>query len=195
MGGPTKNQIRDALARRRRRIVTDARFRRAAVMMPLYENEHGLQVLFTRRSEETPEHKGQIAFPGGGPRPDDPSLRATALRECEEEIGLRPSDVEIVGELDDTVTMTSRFVVTPFVGFIPHPYPFRVNPAEIVELIPLPLSLLTDPSRFKEELWDHDGAKVPVYFYTVGPHLIWGLTARILKQFLDAVLAAGQAAS
>ena len=195
MSDPTKDQIRDALERRRRKVVTDARFRRAAVLMPVYENEHGLQVLFTRRSQELPEHKGQIAFPGGGQRPDDPNLRATALRECEEEVGLRPSDVEIVGELDDTVTMTSNFVVAPFVGFIPHPYAFRVNPAEIVELIPLPFSLLIDPSRFKEELWDRDGAKVPVYFYAVGSHLIWGLTARILKQFLEAVLATGQAAS
>jgi len=77
--------------------------------------------------------------------------------------------------------------VTPFVGLIPHPYSFQVNPGEIVELIPLPLALLCDPSRFREELWDRDGVKVPVYFYMVGSHVIWGLTARILKQFLEAV--------
>ena len=103
--------------------------------------------------------------------------------------------MEIVGELDDTVTVTSNFVVAPFVGFIPYPYSFRVNPAEIVELFPVSLSLLSDPSRFKEELWDRDGAKTPVYFYTVGSHVIWGLTARILKQFLEAVLPTGQATS
>jgi hypothetical protein len=92
--------------------------------------------------------------------------------------------------LDDTITATSNFVVTPVVGLIPYPYAFRLNPAEIVELIPAPLSLLSDPSRFREELWDRDGKKIPVYFYTIGPHVIWGLTARILKQFLEAVFPA-----
>ena len=195
MGHPPKDRICEALARRERKVVINPRFRKAAVLMPLYEDGEGLQVLFTRRSEALPMHKGQIAFPGGGQHPDDPTLRATALRESEEEVGLRPSDVEIVGELDDTVTVTSNFVVAPFVGFIPYPYSFRVNPAEIVELIPVSLSLLSDPSRFKEEIWDRDGAKIPVYFYTVGSHVIWGLTARILKQFLEVVLPTGQAAS
>jgi 8-oxo-dGTP pyrophosphatase MutT (NUDIX family) len=194
MSRPLRDQIRAALARRDRKVVTDPGFRRAAVLVPLYEDADGLQVLFTRRSEELPLHRGQIAFPGGGHRPDDSSLRATALRESREEIGLTPSDVEIVGELDDTVTVTSRFVVAPFVGFIPYPYPFQLNTAEIVELIPLPLSVLSDPSRFKEELWDRGGAKAPVYSYTIGPLVIWGLTARILKQLLDTILLHGQPA-
>ncbi len=190
-----RDQIRVALARRERKAVADPRLRRAAVLVPLYEAADDLQVLFTKRSEEMPLHRGQIAFPGGGHRPDDSSLRATALRESHEEVGLSPSDVEIVGELDDTVTVTSNFVVAPFVGFIPYPYPFHVNSAEIVELIPLPLSVLSDPSRFKEELWDRDGAKAPMYSYTIGPLVIWGLTARILKQLLDTILLHGQTAS
>jgi len=186
-----RDQIRRALSGRQRKVAADPRLRKAAVVMPLYEDGDGLQILFTRRSEEVPQHKGQIAFPGGLQHPDDPSLRATALREAEEEIGLRAGDVEILGELDDTATATTHFIVTPFVGLIPHPYTFRMNPAEIVELIPLPLSLLRDPSRFREELWDRDGAKNPVYFYMVGSHVIWGLTARILKQFLEAVFPRG----
>ena len=190
MSPPTKEQIRSALAKRRREVVADPRLRRAAVLMPVYEDGNGLQVLFTRRSEELPHHKGQIAFPGGTQQPEDQGPHATALRESEEEVGLRPGDVEVLGELDDTVTATSNFVVTPFVGFIPHPYSFRVNPTEIIELIPIPLSLLRDPSRFREELWDRGGRMIPVYFYTVGSRVIWGLTARILKQFLDAVFSA-----
>lgn len=182
-----KDRIRTALSERPRKVVTDTRLRRAAVLMPVYEDGNGFHILFTKRSEEMPEHKGQIAFPGGCQQPGDASLRATALREAEEEVGLRAGDVEVLGDLDDTATATTRFLVTPVVGFIPNPYPFRVNPAEIVELIPLPLSLLCDPSRFREERWDRDGANVPVYFYTIGPHVIWGLTARILKQFLEAV--------
>ena len=189
-----KDRIRRALSRRQRKVVADPRLRKAAVLMPVYEDGDGLHILFTRRSEEMPQHRGQIAFPGGGQHPDDASLLATALREAEEEIGLRPGDVEILGELDDTSTATTNFIVTPFVGFIPHPYSFRVNTAEIVELIPLPLSLLCDPSRFREELWDRNDAKIPVYFYMVGSHLIWGLTARILKQFLEALFPSGGAA-
>ncbi len=163
--------------------------------MPLYKDGDGLHVLLTRRSHGLPQHKGQIAFPGGERQPEDESLLATALRESNEEIGLRPRDVEVLGELDDTVTATSNYVVTPFVGLIPHPYSFRVNPAEIVELIPLPLSVLCDPSRFREELWERDGRNLPIYFYTVGSTVIWGLTARILKQFLDVVFPAGAPAA
>lgn len=186
-----KDHIRAALSRRPRKVVTDPRLRKAAVLMPVFEDGDGLHILFAKRSEEMPEHKGQIAFPGGCQQPGDASLRATALREAQEEVGLRPGDVEILGDLDDTATATTRFVVTPFVGFVPNSYPFRVNPAEIVELIPVPLSLLRDPSRFREEIWDRDGAKAPVYFYTIGPHVIWGLTARILRQFLGVVFPIG----
>jgi 8-oxo-dGTP pyrophosphatase MutT (NUDIX family) len=186
----TREQISQALAARTRRVVVDPSRRKAAVLMPVYHAGDGLQVLFTRRSEELPHHKGQIAFPGGIQQPEDGTPHVTALRESEEEVGLKAGDVQILGVLDDTITATSNFVVTPVVGLIPHPYMFRLNPAEIVELIPLPLSLLSDPSRFREELWDRDGKKTPVYFYTIGPHVIWGLTARILKQFLEAVFPA-----
>jgi 8-oxo-dGTP pyrophosphatase MutT (NUDIX family) len=185
-----KDDIVEALARRARRVVADPGLTKAAVLMPLYEEGDELRILLTRRSEELPRHKGQIAFPGGGQRPGDADLRATALRETEEEVGIHPADVQIVGALDDTVTLTSQYVVAPFVGFIPYPYPFRVNPAEIVELIPLPLSTLCDRSCFREELWDRGGTKAPVYFYTVDSHVIWGLTACILKQFFEAVLPA-----
>jgi 8-oxo-dGTP pyrophosphatase MutT (NUDIX family) len=185
-----KDDIVEALARRARRVVADPGLTKAAVLMPLYEEGDELRILLTRRSEELPRHKGQIAFPGGGQRLGDADLRATALRETEEEVGIHPADVQIVGALDDAVTLTSQYVVAPFVGFIPYPYPFRVNPAEIVELIPLPLSTLCDRSCFREELWDRGGTKAPVYFYTVDSHVIWGLTARILKQFFEAVLPA-----
>ena len=193
MNPSLKDQIRGALSRRQRTIVTDARLTKAGVLMPMYEDRNDLCVLFTRRSEEVTQHKGQIAFPGGCQHPDDPSLCATALREAEEEIGLKSSDVEVLGELDDTATATTHFIVTPFVGFIPHPYAFRVNPDEIVELIPLPVRILRDPAVFREEQWDRDGASIPMYFYMVGSHVIWGLTARILRQFLEAAFPDGAA--
>lgn len=162
-------------------------FRRAAVLLPLYETEAGPHLVLTKRTESVPTHKGQVSFPGGGFDEADGDLRATALREAQEEIGLRPEDVTIVGSLDDTVTATSKHVVRPFVGFVPHPYPYRLDPFEIEHLIHLPILALLRGAPFREEIWERDGRPVTVFFYEHGGHTVWGLTARILKQFVEVV--------
>ena len=118
---------------------------------------------------------------------EDESLRDTALRESWEEIGLDPKDVEILGELDDTATYTTRFIISPFVGAIPYPYEFQTNPEEVEELISVPLEVLLDKSNFREEIESIDGTLVPQYYYHYGERVIWGATARILKQFLEVV--------
>jgi 8-oxo-dGTP pyrophosphatase MutT (NUDIX family) len=156
-------------------------------LLPLYETEVGPHFVLTRRTERVPTHKGQISFPGGGFQDGDGNLLATALRESEEEIGLRPADVDVVGVLDDTVTAASAHVVRPFVGFVPHPYPFRLDSFEIEELVHLPLSPLLEPNCFREEVWDRDGRPHSVFFYEHDGHTVWGLTARILKQFVEVV--------
>jgi 8-oxo-dGTP pyrophosphatase MutT (NUDIX family) len=161
--------------------------RRAAVLLPLYETAAGLHLLLTKRTDRVPTHKGQISFPGGGFHEADGDLRATALRESEEEIGLRPDDVAIVGVLDDTVTAASAHVVRPFVGFIPNPYMFRPDPFEIEEIIRLPLIPVITGGRFREEVWERDGHPHSVFFYEHDGRTIWGLTARILKQFVEVV--------
>jgi len=182
-----RDHIADILALRRPREEAPPGFRRAAVLLPLYEAETGLSFLLTKRTELVPTHKGQISFPGGGFQDDDGDLLTTALRETEEEIGLHRSDVTVVGVLDDTVTAASAHVVRPFVGFVPHPYPFRLDPFEIEQLVHLPLRPLMEPNGFREEIWDRDGRPRSVFFYEHDGQTIWGLTARILKQFVEVV--------
>jgi 8-oxo-dGTP pyrophosphatase MutT (NUDIX family) len=182
-----KDGIADALRQRAARKADHPDFRQAAVLLPLYVIEAGPHLVLTKRTELVPTHKGQISFPGGGFEEADGDLLATALRESREEIGLRPEDVEIVGTLDDTVTVTSRHVVRPFVGFVPHPYPYRLDPFEIERLIHLPISALLRGAPFREETWEREGRPVTVFLYEYEGDTIWGLTARVLKQFIEAV--------
>ena len=182
-----RDQIAAILARRCPHEETVPGYRQAAVLLPLYETEAGPQFVLTKRTERVPTHKGQISFPGGGFQSGDGDLLATALRESEEEIGLRPADVDVVGVLDDTVTAASSHVVRPFVGFVPHPYPFRLASFEIDQLVHLPLRPLLEPNCFREEVWDRDGRPHSVFFYEHDGHTVWGLTARILKQFVEVV--------
>jgi len=190
LAGPTvtlRDSIAAILACRRPREETVPGYRRAAVLLPLYEAEAGPHFVLTKRTERVPTHKGQISFPGGGFQDGDGDLLGTALRETEEEIGLRRGDVDVVGALDDTVTAASSHVVRPFVGFIPHPYPFRLDAFEIEQLVHLPLRPLLGPNGFREEVWERDGRWHPVVFCEHDGHTVWGLTARILRQFVEIV--------
>ena len=159
--------------------------RAAAVLVPLYEQGGELYVVLGKRSEEVPHHKGQISFPGGTCRDDDASLEATALREAEEEIGLPPEDVSIIGRLDELITITD-FHVTPFVAAIAPRAALRPEGREIVEILHVPLSHLADPRNARTKALP--GRDEVVYFYDFGAHVIWGATGRILHQLL-AILA------
>jgi 8-oxo-dGTP pyrophosphatase MutT (NUDIX family) len=185
--GTLRDGIAEALRSRVPRRADRPDFRQAAVLLPLSQRETGPHLILTKRTEEVPTHKGQIGFPGGGFEEGDTDLLATALRETQEEIGLQPGDVEIIGTLDDTVTVTSRHVVRPFVGFVPYPYPYRLDPFEIERLIHLPILPLLSGAPFREEIWERDGQPITVYFYEYDGDTIWGLTARILRQFVEAV--------
>jgi 8-oxo-dGTP pyrophosphatase MutT (NUDIX family) len=182
-----REHIADILASRIPREEAPAGYRRAAVLLPLYEKETGPHLVLTKRTDLVPTHKGQISFPGGGFQEGDGDLVITALRECEEEIGLRRDDVTIVGVLDDTITAASAHVVRPFVGFMPHPYPFRLDPFEIEHLVHLPLRAVLQPACFREEVWDRNGRPHSVFFCEHEGQTIWGLTARILKHFVEVV--------
>jgi 8-oxo-dGTP pyrophosphatase MutT (NUDIX family) len=115
---------------------------------------------------------------------EDRTLDRTALREAFEEVGMKGSDVQLLGALDDIVT-TTGFIVTPFVGLFPYPYPFQVSEVEIAELIEVPLSILLDKECFGERIIQEGDQKRFVYTYQYGRHTIWGATALILKQFLE----------
>jgi len=180
-----EKKIKEILACRGKACIQDPRYRRAAVLIPLFKKDGEYHILFTRRTDKVQTHKGQISFPGGRKDPKDKDLLATALREAREEMGIEEKDVQILGELDDICTVASDFCVSPFVGLLPYPYPYKINRDEIEEVIEAPLSGLLDHRRFRQELFERDGQSFPVYFYQHRDHTIWGATARILKQLLD----------
>ena len=180
-----EKKIKEILACRGKACIQDPRYRRAAVLIPLFKKDGEYHILFTRRTDKVQTHKGQISFPGGRKEPKDTDLLATALREAREEMGIEEKDVQILGELDDICTVASDFCVSPFVGLLPYPYPYKINRDEIEEVIEAPLSGLLDHRRFRQELFERDGQSFPVYFYQHRDHTIWGATARILKQLLD----------
>jgi 8-oxo-dGTP pyrophosphatase MutT (NUDIX family) len=180
------DQIRNTLSSRQRRVIEHPPFSHAAVLVPLFKKGEDCYLLFTKRSNQVKYHKGEISFPGGVVDEEDLELINTALREAHEEIGLKETDVQIIGILDDIVTIT-QFIVTPIVGLFPYPYPFKVSEREISELIEVPLSSLLDGNCFSEEEIFRGGQNEIVYAYQYEKHTIWGATARILKQFLDLI--------
>jgi 8-oxo-dGTP pyrophosphatase MutT (NUDIX family) len=180
-----EKKIRDILACRGKACIEDPRFRRAAVLIPLFKKKGEYHILFTRRTDKVEHHKGQISFPGGRRDEKDKDLLTTALREAREEMGIEKKDVRILGELDDICTATSDFCVSPFVALIPYPYPFKVNSQEIEEVLEVPLSVLLDESRFRQEVHQRDGKPFLINYYQHKDHTIWGATATILKQLLD----------
>ena len=168
-----------------KRTSTFVNLKPAAVLIPLFYKEDYIHVLLTQRSEEVIHHKGQICFPGGSYQSGDTTLLQTALRETEEEIGLIARDVEVLGELDDNSTVTSRYVISPFVALIPYPYVFKANHNEIKQILSIPLSELTNELHFQPSSAD-SGNKHPVsYNYHYKEHIIWGVTARILNQLIE----------
>jgi 8-oxo-dGTP pyrophosphatase MutT (NUDIX family) len=182
-----EKRIAKALTSRGSKRIGDKDAVPAAVLLLLFKFEKVHHILFTKRSDKVACHKGEVSFPGGTVDPEDEDFLHTALREGYEEIGLRPTDVTILGRLDDMSTVTTGFVITPYVGVIPHPYPFDINTDEIAELIFLPLHMLED--LFCGKAQGNPGGKGRVSgpcFHYEG-NIIWGATARILKQFMDLV--------
>jgi 8-oxo-dGTP pyrophosphatase MutT (NUDIX family) len=167
-----------------RRTIPPTALRPAAVLLPLLIRDGEECVLFTRRTEHLPHHAGEISFPGGARQDDDPDLATTALRETEEEIGVPAASIRLHGRLDDFWSIHGYHVV-PFVGTIPHPFTYRVADFEIAALIEIPLEHFRTPGVHHVEDWTHQGRVHPVDFYRYGEHVIWGLTAAILRQFLE----------
>lgn len=186
-----KEKIRRILAGREIKRIDAKHLTPAAVLLPLYNKEGECHVLLTKRTEMMENHKGQISFPGGARNARDETLMDTALRECTEEIGVAVKDVEVLGKLDELVTQSSNYVVSPFVAFIPYPYPFRPNRYEVQQIIEVPLAALLDKGNLREEIEFDEGHPSAAYFYEYSGQVIWGATARILKQFLDLVFQEG----
>ena len=178
--------IREVLGGFPRRTIATGHLRPSAVLLPLFERDDEPHLLFTRRTDDVRHHRGEISFPGGAWEPHDENLQATALRETEEEIGLKAGDIEVLGRLDDFESIHGYHVI-PYVGIFPSSYPLTADPREIAEIIEVPIARLLDPAIFRVEDWTHKGRQIPVCFYTVDEHEIWGLTADILRQVLEHV--------
>jgi 8-oxo-dGTP pyrophosphatase MutT (NUDIX family) len=158
--------------------------REAAVVVPLTLRSAVPVVVFTRRQETLRRHAGQISFPGGVRDAADITPLHAALRELEEEIGVRREGVDILGMLDEIPTIT-EFRVVPFVGRLATGTVFAVNAEEIAELIEVPLAALQEPTRQRVERRLIRGAERDIYFFEYAGHTIWGATARIVRNLLD----------
>lgn len=186
---PRDDRLRTILTQRVPVILPpDPTRRQAAVLLPLFKNASGYHLVFTKRTETLRHHKGQVSFPGGSFEPSDGDLLTTALRESHEEVGIRPEHVSILGRLDDLSTFSTSFTISPFVGLIPSPYPFRPNPIEVAVVFDAPLSVLADPTVGRTYIRARDdGATIEDYEFHVNGHVIWGATARIIRHFLTVI--------
>ena len=158
----------------------------AGVLVPVFEQDGKLKVLFTQRTLTVKDHRGQISFPGGVKDAADPDLMATALRETEEEIGLEPGLVEVLGWLPPVATITG-YAITAFVGGIPHPFEFRPNPREVERLLILPLEGFVPPERWSTGPYAFQGRVTRVCCWRYQQEVVWGATARILVNLLAAL--------
>ena len=180
-----EKKLQEALAHRPRKHITGVDFKPAAVLLPIYIKRGQVYILFTKRTMEVSEHKGEISFPGGSFDAEDLTLLNTALRECAEEIGLKSGVVQILGALDDTLTETSGYIISPFVALIPSRCKLKLSSGEIEEAIEIPVSVFLDSGNRREETEIINGKVITSYVYYYQGNVIWGATARILSQFLD----------
>jgi 8-oxo-dGTP pyrophosphatase MutT (NUDIX family) len=155
--------------------------RSAGVLVPLRASGGEVTVVLARRTERVPHHKGQVCFPGGSRDPGDRDLLATALRESEEELGIRPGDVTLLGSMDPVPTVTG-FFIKPFVARIPDDARFLLNEFEVAEVFDAPLSVFSDFPRYRAAETTFLGKPYKVYFLDFGKLTIWGATARILHR-------------
>ena len=178
--------------------------RPAAVLVPIYDGPYGPTLLLIRRTT-TINHPGQVAFPGGRPEGGDADLRATALREASEELGIEPAGVRVLGALPVVETVTSSWAITPFVGHLPARPALRLQESEVAAVLDVPLAALMAPGLPLEEDWElplaperpaagGDGApgEQPrivrrVRYFPWGEDKIWGATARMLEHLVDAL--------
>jgi 8-oxo-dGTP pyrophosphatase MutT (NUDIX family) len=159
--------------------------RAAAVLLPLTRVDNEWYLLYTRRTDIMEHHKGQVSFPGGATDPQDSGPVDTALREAQEEIGLRPADVRVLGQMGEMLTVTN-FIVTPIVGVFPWPYAFTVHTIEVDRVFVLPLRWLADRQNWQEFVRRETSRSVITYFPYDG-ELVWGATARMTVEFIRAM--------
>ena len=177
----------------------------AAVLMPLVQRPNGLSVLLTERSTELPTHSGQVAFPGGKVDPDDADAIHAALRETEEEVGLTPNFIDVLGALPVYET-GSQFIITPVVALVREGFVLHPNAAEVAQTFEVPLTFLMDPRHHRRHRLEWNGGTREWYSMPYAPppasnggqagrlntgseHFIWGATAGMLRNLYRFLLA------
>ncbi len=178
------DKVFSALISRTPEIVTGNGLKPAAVLIAIQERADGDYFVLTKRGDNMPTHKGQIAFPGGRMHAGDADLVATALRESHEEIGVVPEHVRVLGRLDE-FTAGYGIVVTPVVGVIPPQYDFLLDLAETSAVASVPIRSLMEPGTYVKNAHLSPGGHPSYHFYVNNGWDIWGVTARILVQFLE----------
>lgn len=185
------NTLRDRLriffAHHQRIVLPDSKLRRAGVLVPIFEKSDEPYLLLTKRTQDVEHHKGQVSFPGGVADKNDPDIVATALRETEEEIGLTPREIEIVGIINDIIIPTG-FVVTPVVGYISSLPSLKLNRTEVESVLEVPFSFFRTQGNKKVLKMMRAGELRDVYFFTFYDSEIWGATAAIIDSFLTEFL-------
>jgi 8-oxo-dGTP pyrophosphatase MutT (NUDIX family) len=156
----------------------------AAVLVPLVDRADGLTVLLTQRAPNLAAHAGQISFPGGRVEPEDADATATALRESQEEVGLPPSHVEVIGRLDTYVTGTS-FLITPVVGLVRAPVALTLDPVEVAEAFEVPLDFILDPRNHERHSREWQGRQRIFFVLPFPNRYIWGATAGMLVNLAE----------
>ena len=164
-------------------ITDESRVRCAAVLIPLLWHENEWHVLYTRRTDKVESHKGQVSFPGGACDEGETTPEQTALREADEEIGLNPSDVKVLGRLTTLITIT-YFRVTPVVGVVKWPTVFRVGEHEVARVFTIPLGWLANPTN-RWQFERQGGKRGLIAYHPYDGELLWGATARMTVDFLN----------
>jgi 8-oxo-dGTP pyrophosphatase MutT (NUDIX family) len=185
-------RTRARLGARERRVVVGGPLIKAAVLVPILDRGEPWLV-FAKRTDTVGQHPGQISFPGGRVDPGDAGFLEAALREAHEEVGLPPDAVEPLGALDDQETVATQFIITPWVGLVRSPVAWKPDGREIERVIEVPLAALLDHANLRIEQWTRNGVTRAVYFYDYAGDTIWGATARILRDYLAILTAAGPA--
>jgi 8-oxo-dGTP pyrophosphatase MutT (NUDIX family) len=165
----------------------------SAVLAPLYEEDGEVRVVLTRRSQHLRSHHGEVSFPGGRQEPGE-DLRATALREAHEEIGLHPDDVEIIGELDHIQTVTSGMFIAPYVGVLRGRPDLAPSPHEVELVLHVSLAELLTDGVYHSERWDLPPRNPELWFFDLVGDTIWGATAAMLANLLAVVTGVHRAA-